>query len=287
MSSAHSTTANPMPPWGDPEPRLPLEQVAVTAARVWQPLAVLTDEELAALGPDPRGVVHQPYLSTLSPERADQAVTTAARSLRARGLTPGRDGHRAAATVTALRQVRDNAESVTGIRRTGADHETVPAVSRYLHDSGFGVLLEDVDDDGVHGFAFVEPDDLPVVLQAFLVPPGSVDGAAGFEVDPTQPAATGQLPTLAAATVTADVLVRRVGDGHGPGSSGPDLHGLFLGPSGCYRIRSRPGDPGPLRVHPIRAASVGAWVAALPHAPTPTGSAEPPGVPTAAPGMRD
>ncbi|HYO86750.1 MAG TPA: hypothetical protein VES01_09900 [Dermatophilaceae bacterium] len=249
----------------------------------------VTDEELLALHDDPRGVVMLPYAATLPPERLAAAVETARRGLVLRGLLSpqalrahlppeqanggdGWDGTFGIAGITGMAgmvcdlfMVRDNAEAVLAVQRTTP---AGPPLLRYLHLVEDTVLVEDVTAEGVHLFGVLDRADLPGLLQAFLVPPDAVDGTApvrlgqatgNAEADPRPGPDIG---ALAQAAVTADVVLRQIGDG-ADADHPPDLTGFFLGAAGCHRVVARVGAPSPLIAYPVPAARVGDLVAAL------------------------
>lgn len=262
---------------GQPEP-------SVTPDPCWR-LSV-TDEELLALHDDPRGVVMLPFAATLPPERLAAAVQTARRGLVLRGLLPpqslrshlppeqptGGDGwHGAYGTagmagmVCDLFLVRDNAEAVLAVQRTTP---AGPPLLRYLHLVDDTVLVEDVTAEGIHLFGVLDRADLPGLLQAFLVPPDAVDGTAPVRLGhatgnaEADPRPRPDIGALAQAAVTADVVLRQIGDGV-DADHPPDLTGFFLGAAGCHRVVARVGAPSPLIAYPVPAAGVGDLVASL------------------------
>ena len=198
----------------------------------------LTDEELAALAGTDGSLVVSPYLDGLEEAARQQAVVSAFRSLVAHGLVQGPTAEAAAAARSAGGEValevrmseplaqalalRRAAGVVVCGQRTVADSTSW----RYLHLVDDVVLDEVVELTGLHRFGLLRPADLPDVLLDWVAPEGW-DGADGPS---TQLGVDGRLPEplleqLGTATVVADLVVRREGDG-----GGGMLLGTFAGP---------------------------------------------------------
>jgi hypothetical protein len=217
------------------------EEVAV-------PVEVLTDEELAILtGPgapgNPASIVVTPYLVELPDADRELVTRTAYRGLLARGILdpPSAEATRAAVARGDGRvelTVRQDVRSVVALREAA---RVVVAIARttavsqdfwYAHVVDDVALLEEVGSDGLHRFALADAVRLPDLAAAAAVHPGCGDAegdpvaVTGEQGDPTPPDEV--LERLGAAVLTADVVVRHVGD------TAPPMLGLFTGPEGAW-----------------------------------------------------
>lgn len=263
-------------------------------------LAVLTDEEVEAAG-GRSDLVPLPHLWSLPPPERASAVATAGRSLRARGVLDSRTAAPVPGGLLAgLFDLRHHPSAVLACTRTA---DASPMRARYVFKAGGELLVEDLDETGVHRWRHLPADRLGDDLASFLVPPGARDGHGKLTVvtDPCHPAPAPAAPGETAGTGTLDALGCRdpaadqLGSdpsAHpraGPGTAGdvlssavvtadliirsagdgvderhpPPLHGLFLGPRGTYRTRSTPGEYGPVVLHGMAVADVGVWAAGL------------------------
>ena len=230
----------------DPDGADPLAQ-----SRAHGPLLTLTGTELEVLE-----AAHLVGLAGHRPVDADEdgvgeAWVEAIRSLGARGLL-GADGglsqdNAVGMLVRTLLDVRLGAAAVVVVERLlGAPDERRDL--RLLHLLPLGAVVEDLHEEGWHGFDLVlDPDLLVAAVVEMLVPPDAAPGTGGPQlVDPGQP---GQMAgQLGHPTVLAE-LTLVVPEGQAPEQS----HLVAMGPGGCFEavrdghgpaLRFGPVDPG-------------------------------------------
>lgn len=227
-------------------------------------LAVLTDEELVALGAA-HPIVGLPHYERLSATAQQVAVSTARRLLLARGDQPEQPEtiplHQ---QVSDLLDVRVGASRVLVLRRSvtilAAGTRQQVETERYAHMIDEFVLLEDVSAHGLHRFWACGTDLLADTVADFVGHPQLRNGAGPpVTLDPTGggPDGTG-LPQLGELPVTVDVTVWR----RGP-QPPPTMLSLLLGRDGCWATHHGYGVRGPAVLNPVAMAEVGGLVTAL------------------------
>lgn len=240
-------------------------------------LAVLTDEEVAAAG-GRSDLVPLPHLWSMPEPDRPTAIATARRSLQARGVLDPRGRPVHGGVLADLFGLRHNPTAVLACARRTARW---PMRARYVFAAAGALLVEGLDESGIHRWQLLSADRLADNLEAFLVPPGARDGHGTLSFDTggagrsgtgavlRQSPGSGQpreqdpaADALSSAVVTADLVVRAAGDGMDE-QHPPPLHGLFLGPRGSFRTCSIPGADGPVLLHGLAVADVGRWAASL------------------------
>lgn len=186
-------------------------KVLASASATGAPLPTLTDEEVVALdGVQHEQLVALPWLSAQDASK-ELMCAIALRGLLAKELVypvifegeaePSR--LHATEEITGALTLRRSGSSVVSVERTVSTGKRW--LYSYLHDDG--VLLEEVDEGGLHGFTVITRDQLAQRLAEFVDP----EKAAVRDTDPTayteaqfeEHAATALADTLAASTVVA------------------------------------------------------------------------------------
>lgn len=232
-------------------------------------LGRLSDEELVLLDAE-HPAVQLPYLQGLGEVERTLAVQAGMRGMQARGFTVDAQQRR-----VRLPQQLSDALDV----RAGARHALVVqielrvpgqepvAVELYAFVLDGFVLLEELDEAGMHDFFALELADLPAELQRRVAACPAGDGSG-------EPVA---LDLAAVAAGTEPVLTARVGTelGHvdaavwrADGHCEQLLQTVLLGTAGCHLVREPHGTAGPVRLVPLAHAQVGAAVAGLLEAST-------------------
>ncbi|MBP2268095.1 hypothetical protein J3A64_003559 [Pseudarthrobacter sp. PvP004] len=186
-------------------------KVLASASATGAPLPTLTDEEVVALdGVQHEQLVALPWLSAQDASK-ELMCAVALRGLLAKELVypvifegeaePSR--LHATEEITGALTLRRSGSSVVSVERTVSTGKRW--LYSYLHDDG--VLLEEVDEGGLHGFTVITRDQLAQRLAEFVDP----EKAAVRDTYPTgyteaqfeEHAATALADTLAASTVVA------------------------------------------------------------------------------------
>jgi hypothetical protein len=160
-------------------------QVLAMATADGAPLPTLTDEEVVALdGVQREQAVPTPWLSAQTADR-DALCGVALRGLLAKELAypvifegesePSR--LHTTPEITGTLALRRTSRQVASLERTVSTGKRW--LFAYTHDDG--VLLEEVDESGLHGFTVTTADTLPARLAAFIDPQGAATQDSGGE----------------------------------------------------------------------------------------------------------
>jgi hypothetical protein len=230
-------------------------------------LPTLTDEEVVALdGVQHEQVVALPWLSAQTTEKA-VLCAVALRGLLAKELVypvifqgesePSR--LHAVEDITGALTLRRSGDSVVSIERTVSTGKRW--LYAYVHVEG--VLLEEVDDGGLHGFTIITPERLPARLAEFVDPEGAAardsEASSYSESEFEAHASTALTDTLAASNVVA----------FSTGSDDFPTVTVYTGPSGVHLLTPRvsraatPGVSGDSVRLELREASTGTLESAL------------------------
>lgn len=216
-------------------------RVLASATALGTALPTLTDEEVVALdGVQHEQVVSLPWLSAQTVEK-DILCAVALRGLLAKELVypvifegesePTR--LHAVEDITGALTLRRSGDSVVSIERTVSTGKRW--LYAYVHVEG--VLLEEVDDGGLHGFTVITPERLPARLADFVDP----DGAAAHDsetVSYTESEFEVDAPRVLGDTRAASNVVA-----FSTGSDAFPTITAYTGPSGVHVLTPRAAPP--------------------------------------------
>ncbi|TWE12245.1 hypothetical protein [Rudaeicoccus suwonensis] len=225
------------------------------------PLVRLTDEELLLMNAA-HPAVATPYLDGLDAGEQRTAVDVAFRALRAHGLQTSTDGAGLVLPeeVVSMLQVRESATTIVFVSKVTRGGQIV----RYHHLGTDTMVVEDVDEQGVHDFSVLRADDLTASLNAWLASEGAVDGQGGT-IAVGVAAAAGDLADAqdpwgeVVAQIDATVWRSSRETSCPPG----ELIGFVLGTRGSWMSRTRVGRSVPVQLEPVRVTQVAEHIAHL------------------------
>lgn len=231
----------------------------MTATHV--PLVRLTDEELLLMNAA-HPAVATPYLDGLDAGEQRTAVDVAFRALRAHGLQTSTDGAGLVLPeeVVSMLQVRESAATILFVSKVTRDGQVV----RYHHLGTGTMVVEDVDEQGIHDFSVLRASDVSASLGAWIDTAGAADGHGdAITLDATPPAdgqagsqgPWGEVVAQIDATVWRSTVEK--------GCESTELVGFVLGDRGSWMSRTVAGQAGPARLQPVRTEQVAEQIAHL------------------------